>query len=64
MNRDGEMVIGQKEAAFIIEELEKISHKLTDWEVKFVDSIEHQIDDHKRLSPKQLETINNIWEKY
>ena len=58
------MFIGQKEAAFIIEELEKISAKLTDWETDFVDSISDQLGEGKKLSNNQLETVNNIWEKY
>ena len=58
------MVVGQKESVFIIDELEKISHKLTDWETQFVDSLSNQIGNDKKLSIKQRETINNIWEKY
>lgn len=58
------MIIGNKEATFVIDELEKISYNLTDWEVQFVDSIRRQIDDGKKLSYKQRETINNVWEKY
>jgi len=58
------MIIGNTEAAFVIDELEKISYKLNDWETNFVDSISNQLGKGKKLSYKQRETINNIWEKY
>lgn len=37
--------------------------KLTDWEVDFLSSIEDQIDGGRRLSARQVETLENIWEK-
>lgn len=37
--------------------------RLTDWERKFVDSLQRQLESGKRPSIKQIETLDTIWEK-
>ena len=37
--------------------------RLTDWERGFVDSLSKQIADGRRPSPKQVETLDNVWER-
>lgn len=46
-----------------IEDCENRQSKMTDWEVGFISSIRSQIEDGKRPTPKQIETLDNIWEK-
>ena len=46
----------------MLEDCEKRSDKLSDWECGFVDSLQRQIADGRRLSGKQVETLDNIWE--
>jgi hypothetical protein len=33
------------------------------WEKKFIESVDEQYEEKKRLSPKQIETLEEIWEK-
>jgi hypothetical protein len=47
----------------LIEDCENRSDHLTDWEADFVDSIKNQIADGRRLSEKQTERLDIIWEK-
>jgi hypothetical protein len=47
----------------LLEDCERRSHKLSDWELQFVDSLQRQITDGRRPSAKQIETLDNIWEK-
>ena len=47
----------------MLEDCEKRSEKLTDWECGFVDSLQRQIADGRRPSAKQVETLDNIWER-
>jgi len=47
----------------LLEDCERRSHKLSDWELQFVDSMQRQITDGKRPTAKQIETLDNIWEK-
>lgn len=44
----------------MLEDCEKRSEKLTDWECGFVDSLQRQIADGRRPSAKQVETLDNI----
>jgi len=37
--------------------------KLTDWERGFIDSISRQIAEGRRLSEKQAERLDTIWER-
>ncbi len=36
---------------------------LTDWEKNFIDSIAQQFDDHGRLSDRQCEILEKIYDK-
>lgn len=37
--------------------------RLNEWEQGFVDSISRRLDDEKPLTPKQTETLDDIWER-
>lgn len=47
----------------LIEDCERRSDKLTDWEAQFVDSIRRQFDERGSLSPKQIEKLEEVWER-
>ena len=47
----------------ILEDREKRSEKLTDWECGFVDSLQRQIADGRRPSAKQVDALDNLWER-
>jgi hypothetical protein len=47
----------------MLTDCENRSHKLSDWECNFVDSLQRQIEIGKRPSPKQVEALDNLWEK-
>ena len=36
---------------------------LSAWDADFLDSIEHRLMDNRTLSPKQIEKLDEIWEK-
>lgn len=37
--------------------------RLTDWERGFIDSIRDQIDNGRAPTPKQIEVLDQIWER-
>jgi hypothetical protein len=47
----------------MLEDCEKRSEKLTDWECSFVDSLQRQIADGRRPSAKQVETLEQAMSK-
>jgi len=47
----------------LLEDCEKRSDKLSDWEIGFVDSLGRQIADGRRPTPKQIDTLDTIWER-
>lgn len=47
----------------MLEDCERRSEKLNDWECGFVDSLQRQIEDGRRPTPPQVETLENIWER-
>ena len=47
----------------LIEDCENRSDRLTGWECDFIDSIKNQIAEGRRLSEKQTERLDIIWEK-
>jgi hypothetical protein len=47
----------------LIEDCENRSDRLTDWEADFVDSLRRRLEDGNNLTPRQLETLENLWEK-
>lgn len=51
------------EYVIMLEDCEQRSERLSDWEAGFVDSLQRQIADGRRPTPKQVETLDNIWER-
>lgn len=49
--------------ATLLDDCEKREERLTDWERSFVDSLRRQIEDGRRPSPKQIEALDNVWER-
>jgi hypothetical protein len=47
----------------LIEDCENRSEQLSDWESSFIDSIKTQIAAGRRPTQKQIETLDNVWEK-
>ena len=47
----------------LVEDCEKRESRLTEWETRFIDSIRRQLEEERALSPKQSETLDNIWER-
>ena len=47
----------------MVDDCESRESRLTDWERTFVDSIKRQLGDGKTLSLKQIETLDEIWER-
>lgn len=47
----------------MLNDCETRSERLTDWELGFVDSLQRQITNGRRPSDKQVETLDNIWER-
>lgn len=46
-----------------IEDCEARESRLTEWETNFLDSLKKQLEDDRRPSTKQIETLDNVWEK-
>ena len=47
----------------MLDDCEKRSASLTDWECGFVDSLQRQLSEGRRPSAKQIETLDRIWER-
>jgi hypothetical protein len=47
----------------MINDCETRESRLTDWERSFIDSIKNRIDRGQALTPKQTETLDEIWER-
>lgn len=47
----------------LLEDCEKRESRLTDWERGFVDSLRRQIEEGRRPTRKQVETLDAIWER-
>lgn len=47
----------------MLADCEKRESRLTDWERGFVDSLTRQIEQGRRPTQKQIETLDNIWER-
>jgi hypothetical protein len=47
----------------LLDDCEAREERLTDWERGFVDSLSKQLAQGRRPSPKQIETLDSIWEK-
>lgn len=51
------------EYAQMIADCEKREGKLSDWERGFIDSLDQQLGHGKMPTPKQIERLNEIWER-
>lgn len=47
----------------LLDDCEKREERLTDWERGFVDSLRDQIARGRHPTQKQVDTLDNIWEK-
>lgn len=47
----------------LIEDCEKREERLDDWSRGFVDSLRRQIEDGRRPTPKQVEKLDEVWER-
>ncbi len=47
----------------VLDDCEKRESRLTDWERTFIDSMRDQLERDRRPSQRQLETLDNIWQK-
>ena len=47
----------------MVEDCEKRESRLTEWEQGFIDSVRNQLEREKPLSPNQIETLEQIWER-
>lgn len=47
----------------MVHDCEQRESRLTEWERGFIDSIGRRIDRQQPLSPKQIETLDNIWNR-
>ena len=47
----------------LIEDCERRSEKLSDWELSFIDSLRRQLEDGRRPTIKQIEKLDDCWEK-
>jgi hypothetical protein len=47
----------------MIEDCEDRSDNLSDWEADFVSSLRDQLETNGSLSPRQVEKLEQVWEK-
>lgn len=47
----------------LIEDCEARESRLSEWDGTFLDSIKKQIENGRSLSPKQIEKLDEIWER-
>lgn len=47
----------------LLDDCEKREDRLSDWERGFVDSLRRQIEQGRRPSPKQIDTLDSLWER-
>lgn len=47
----------------MIADCRKRDHMLSAWDADFLDSIENRLNEARTLTPKQIETLDGIWEK-
>ncbi len=47
----------------LLDDCEKRESRLSDWERGFVESMRSQLDNGRRPSLKQIETLDTIWER-
>lgn len=54
---------GQKENERILDHLERMEHKLSEWEIEFVASMQAIVDKGEKFTHKQKLKIAEIWER-
>ena len=47
----------------LLDDCETREDRLTDWERGFVDSLRKQLENDRRPTEKQIDTLDNIWER-
>lgn len=47
----------------LLDDCEQREQRLTDWERVFIDSLRRQITEGRRPTPKQIDTLDGIWER-
>ena len=47
----------------MLDDCEKRESRLTDWERGFVDSLRRQLEQGRRPSEKQVESLDAVWER-
>lgn len=47
----------------MIDDCEARESRLTEWQATFIDSIKSQIHNGRTLTGKQIETLDDIWER-
>lgn len=51
------------EALQLLEDCEHRESRLSPWEATFVDSLRHQVECGKALTPTQLVKLNEVWDR-
>lgn len=47
----------------LLDDCEQREERLSDWERGFVDSLRRQIEQGRAPTPKQIDTLDRLWEK-
>jgi hypothetical protein len=47
----------------MIDDCKKRESRISEWECSFIESIRARLEQEKLLSPKQVETLDKIWER-
>lgn len=47
----------------MVEDCENRESMLSEWEAGFIESVGNQLAEQQRISPKQIETLEKIWDK-
>jgi len=53
----------QESIVLMIDDIETYEMKLTDWERKFIDSINHFLSNGSTLTDKQTKVLIDIWDR-
>lgn len=53
----------QDEYQTMIDDCEKRSDKMSEWECDFIQSLSEQIDNGRTPSGKQIDKLNSIWKR-
>ena len=47
----------------MVEDCERREWRLTEWESDFIENVSHGFSEGRTLTPRQAETLEEIWEK-